>query len=252
MQHFVDWFKTRDSLHILMRGMIMKRYLKDILGYFLLFFAFIAIPLMGNHAVHTLSQKQEVHNTIIIDAGHGGIDGGAVSVSGAYESHINLEISQKLNDLMHLLGIQTIMIRNEDISVYTDGETIAAKKVSDIHERVRVVNTTPNALLISIHQNTFSDPKYNGLQVFYNSISDSKLLAEHLQAAIRKNIDSGNKRQCKKASGIYLMDHINCHGILIECGFLSNPEEELKLRNPEYQKKLCAIIAATVSQYLNT
>lgn len=230
----------------------MKRYWKDILGYFLLFSVFIAIPLAGNRAISVLSQELEIHNTVIIDAGHGGIDGGAVSVSGVYESQINLEISQKLNDMMRLLGIRTIMIRDTDNSVYTEGKTIAAKKVSDIHERVRIVNTTPNALLVSIHQNMFSDPKYNGTQVFYNNRSDSKILADCLQAAMRQNINSVNKRQCKEASGIYLMDHINCHGILIECGFLSNPEEEQNLRNPEYQKKLCSVIATTVSQYLNT
>ena len=230
----------------------MKRYWKEIIGYTLLFAAFIFIPLAGNRAVYVLSQNREPDTTIVIDAGHGGVDGGAVSCAGAYESHINLEIALKLNDFMHLMGIRTIMIRNADISVYTEGTTIATKKVSDIRERVRVVNTTPNALLLSIHQNMFSDPKYRGAQVFYNGESDSKLLAENLQAAFRQNVDPVNKRQIKKATGIYLMEHINCNGILIECGFLSNPQEEQNLRSSEYQKKLCAVIAATVAQYLNT
>ena len=230
----------------------MKRYWKEIIGYILLFAAFIFIPLAGNRAVSVLSQKKESDTTIIIDAGHGGVDGGAVSCTGAYESHINLEIALKLNDFMHLMGIKTIMIRDADISVYTEGNTIAAQKVSDIHKRVSVVNTTPNALLISIHQNMFPDPKYHGAQVFYNVESDSKLLAENLQASFRQNLDPANKRQIKKTTGIYLMEHINCNGILIECGFLSNPQEEHNLRSSEYQKKLCAVIAATVAQYLNT
>lgn len=225
---------------------------KLVAGSFLLFLSFILVPLAGNHAVAVLSQGNNISNHVIIDAGHGGVDGGAVSCTGVYESRINLEISLKLNDLMHLLGIHTIMIRDKDISVYTQGNTIAAKKVSDIHERVRIVNTTPNALLISIHQNMFSDPQYYGTQVFYNGLSDSKLLAESLQTTFRESINPANKRQCKKSSGVYLMEHINCSGILIECGFLSNAQEERDLRNPEYQKKLCSVIAATVSQYLNT
>ena len=153
---------------------------------------------------------------------------------------------------MHLLGIRTVMIRDTDRSVYTEGTTIAAKKVSDIKERVRIVNTTPNALLISIHQNYFQDGRYSGAQVFYNSQSDSKLLAENLQTAFREKISSANKRQVKKASGVYLMEHINCTGVLVECGFLSNFQEEALLRDSSYQNALCCVIAATVSQFINT
>ena len=109
---------------------------------------------------------QATRTTVIIDAGHGGIDGGAVSCTGVYESHINLQISLKLQDVFHLLGIQTKMIRTEDISVYTSGESIASKKVSDLKERVRMVNAIDNAILISIHQNYFADSRYSGAQVF--------------------------------------------------------------------------------------
>ena len=153
---------------------------------------------------------------------------------------------------MHLLGVQTIMIRDTDRSVYTSGDTIAAKKISDIKERVRVVNTAPNALLVSIHQNNFQDSRYSGAQVFYNACAESKELASIIQTAFRENLNSNNKRQIKRSSGVYLMEHINCPGILIECGFLSNSAEEAMLRNEVYQKKLSCIIAATVCQYLNT
>ena len=153
---------------------------------------------------------------------------------------------------MHLLGIHTVMIRDTDRSVYTSGTTIAAKKVSDIKERLRIVNATPNALFLSIHQNNFQNPKYSGAQVFYNRQSGSQVLAESMQTAFRENLCPDNKRQIKKASGVYLMDHINCTGVLIECGFLSNHREESLLRSEEYQQKICCIIATTVSQYLNT
>lgn len=220
--------------------------------YILIVAIFLAVPLWGNHAITVLSQNLHQKNNVVIDAGHGGVDGGAISCTGVYESHINLEIALRLEDLMHLLGVRTVMIRNTDRSVYTEGNTIAAKKVSDIKHRLQTVNTTPNALFVSIHQNNFSDPKYSGAQIFYNQKPESKHLAEILQEAVRENLDPGNKRKPKKTTGVYLMEHINCIGVLIECGFLSNHQEEAKLRDPSYQQKLCCVIAATVSQYLNT
>lgn len=188
--------------------------------------------------------------TIIIDAGHGGVDSGAVSCTGLSESIINLQISLRLNSMFHLLGYKTKMIRTEDISVYTEGDTIAKKKISDLKERVRIVNTTTNAILISIHQNYFKESQYHGAQVFYCNNENSAALAELLQSNFRK-FDSNNHRKHKKASGIYLLDHIECTGILIECGFISNPKEEVLLRNSDYQKNLCAVIAATTVLFLD-
>ena len=210
------------------------------------------MPIIWSRKITTFSEYQQNPYYIIIDAGHGGVDSGAVSCTGVYESAINLEISFKLNDLMHLLGVRTVMIRNTDRSVYTSGQTIAAKKVSDIKERVRIVNSTPNAVFVSIHQNNYPDSKYSGAQVFYNMQTGSKQLAEQVQTALREKLNPKNKRQVKRSSGIYLMEHINCTGILVECGFLSNPTEEAKLRCDEYQKNLSSIIAATICQYLNT
>lgn len=212
----------------------------------------LLIPLGGNYAVNVFSENTAINNTVIIDAGHGGIDGGAVSCTGAHESQINLEIAKRLNDLMHLMGIHTIMIRDTDRSVYTEGNTIAAKKVSDIKQRLKIVNGTPNALFVSIHQNNFSDARYYGAQVFYNAKAGSKELAEQLQTSFREALNTSNRRQIKQSSGVYLMEHINCTGVLIECGFLSNQEEEAMLRDSTYQKKLCCVMSATLSQYLNS
>lgn len=226
--------------------------LKNILIYLFVIAVFLVIPLLGNRAVLVYSESLQPKNYVVIDAGHGGIDSGAISCTGAYESHINLQIALKLQDLMHFLGIRTIMIRETDCSIHVEGDTIAAKKVSDIRERIRIVNTTPNALLVSIHQNNFQDARYSGAQVFYNSLSNSKILAENLQASFRNNLDAKNKRSTKKISGVYLMERINCPGVLIECGFLSNPTEEIKLQDSKYQNAICCIIACTISQYLNT
>lgn len=225
---------------------------KTICIYCLVFTIFLVIPLMGNHAVMVFSENSYPVNNIIIDAGHGGIDCGAVSCTGVYESHINLQIAEKLRDLLHFLGIQTVMIRDTDRSVHTAGSTIASQKISDIKERVRMINTTPNALLVSIHQNTFQDSRYSGTQVFYNNFPESKTLATQLQTTIRETLDPSNQRQSKKISGVYLMEHINCNGILIECGFLSNVQEEIKLRDETYQKALSCVIATSLHQYLNT
>lgn len=225
---------------------------KTILLYLLILTLFLLVTLIGNHAVTVFSENNIPCKYVVIDAGHGGVDGGAISCTGVFESQINLEIAQKLEDLMHLLGVRTVMIRDTDRSVYTEGSTIASKKVSDIKERVRIVNTTPNALFISIHQNNFHDSRYSGTQVFYNNYSDSKLLAEKLQTSFRINLNPQNKRQIKKSSGVYLMEHINCPGVLIECGFLSNQSEEALLRDNTYQKRLCCVIASTVCQNLNT
>ena len=206
----------------------------------------------GSSAVTAIAEQKMVYDrkTVIIDAGHGGIDGGATSYTGVLESQINLEIALKLNDLMHLLGIKTRLVRDTDRSVHTTGDTIAQKKVSDLRERVHIVNSTKDGLLVSIHQNRFPDSRYSGAQVFYAPTGGSKALASLLQSSFVKNLNPTSKRQIKRADGIYLMQHINCTGVLIECGFLSNPQEEYMLRSAGYQQKICCVIACAVSTQL--
>lgn len=207
----------------------------------------------GSRAVTVIAENTPLvrSHTLVIDAGHGGVDGGATSCAGIVESEYNLAVALRLNDLLRLLGYQTRMIRTTDISVYTSGETIAQKKISDLRERVRIVENTEGALLLSIHQNQFSDARYSGAQVFYASTAGSDALAKRLQAALCATVNPGSSRECKKSQGVYLMEHISCTGVLIECGFLSNPEEEAKLRSAEYQQKLCCVIAATVSEFVS-
>lgn len=207
----------------------------------------------GSRAVTTFIENTSIPRShcIIIDPGHGGIDGGATSCSGISESCYNLEIALRLEDLFHLLGFETKMIRREDISIYVNGKTIAQKKSSDLKERVRIANETPNALYLSIHQNYYPDSRYSGAQVFYPKTANSDNLAETIQNAFRTSLDPTNHREAKKSSGIYLMEHIQCPGVLIECGFLSNPAEEAKLRSNSYQQKLCMVISTAVSSFLS-
>lgn len=230
----------------------MKKKVSFVLFYGLVIGLFLAGTMLGNRAVTIFAARQPVPrlHCIVIDAGHGGEDGGATSCTGIPESRCNLEIALKLNDLLHLLGYDTRMVRTSDTAVYTTGSTIAQKKVSDLKERVRIANSTENGLLVSIHQNTFSDSQYSGAQIFYAETDGSETLAKQLQSDFAATLNPGSNRQCKMARGVYLMENIECTGILVECGFLSNPEEEARLRSGEYQKKLCCVIACCVSRYL--
>ncbi len=205
----------------------------------------LTLAALGSRAVTVISQSMPPirKHCFIIDPGHGGIDGGATSCTGKLESAFNLEIGLRLRDLLHFLGYETKMTRSSDISIYTEGETIAQKKISDLKERVRICEETDGAILLSIHQNTFSDSRYSGAQVFYSGSEGSEDLAKMLQSSL-------GERSAKRAEGIYLMEHISCPGVLIECGFLSNWEEESKLRSPEYQKQLAGIIAATAAEFI--
>ena len=221
--------------------------------YLLVVIGLLGLTKLGSETVTavTLRRPLERSCTVIIDAGHGGVDGGATSCTGVLESQINLEIALRLEDLLHLLGIDTLMIRRTDESVYTEGNTIGAKKISDLKNRVRTVQETQGAVLVSLHQNTFSDTRYSGAQVFYGAAGESLRLAKELQQVFVSFLNPGSRRQPKTAKGIYLMDHINCTGILVECGFLSNPEEEAMLRSREYQQKICAVIGTTLSRFLH-
>jgi N-acetylmuramoyl-L-alanine amidase len=230
-----------------MNEVIRLKYMKTFAPFYLLpIGAMVVTVLWSDRAITVMSESAPLsdRHCIIIDAGHGGVDGGATSCTGALESQINLEISLRLNDLCHLLGMETKMIRTTDISVYTEGQTISQKKVSDLKHRVQIINETPNATVISIHQNYFSDGKYSGAQVFYPKDETSRRLAEVMQLAFGV---TGSTRIAKPSQGVYLMEHIRCPGVLVECGFLSNPQEEAKLRSPEYQKLLCCVIVSTLS-----
>ena len=229
----------------------MKKFAAMALIYAAVVGIFLGISWLGSSAVTVMAQRRpaERDHTIVIDAGHGGEDGGAVSCSGVMEKQINLEIALELNDLFHLLGHRTRMIRSDDRSVCTAGDTIARRKVSDLKERVRMVAETENAILVSIHQNLFPDARYSGAQVFYSP--EGQTLAEELQTSFRQTINPASNREIKQAKGVYLMEQIHCPGVLVECGFLSNPEEESQLRSKDYQQKICIIIASTVANHLD-
>ena len=152
----------------------MKRW-----GYYFVCIGVMCVMLLGaywgNRVVSVISEglSGSGRHCVIVDPGHGGEDGGASSCTGSLESAYNLEIALRLDDLLRLMGYDTKLIRREDVSVYTTGQTIAQKKVSDLKERVKTVNAAPNGILISIHQNYFTDSRYSGAQVFYGNSDGS-------------------------------------------------------------------------------
>lgn len=214
-----------------------------VLLYCMAFVAVVGIAQFTSNSITAMVENKPIIPGVVyvIDPGHGGIDGGATSCTGVLESHINLQIGLKLKDLMHLLGYQTVMTRTTDTSIHTEGQTIASQKVSDLKNRVQIVNETDKAVLVSIHQNTYPDSRYSGAQVFCNA--SGKALAQSVQTALNPN------RICKTATGVYLMEHINKPGILIECGFISNPEDAVKMTDNAYQNQLCASIATVLATY---
>ena len=187
----------------------------------------------------------------VIDAGHGGEDGGAVASDGTKESDLNLAIARRLDALLALLGEQTRMTRTEDISIH-DGSasTLREKKRSDLENRVELVNSTQGAILVSIHQNSLpSSKRTQGAQVFYGKKEWSAELANTVQRALNQTVNAGNEKT-KKAidASIFLMKNVTAPAILIECGFLSNESETALLKSADYQQKLAIVIASGLLQ----
>lgn len=191
--------------------------------------------------------------TVIIDAGHGGEDGGTQSSDGTLEKDINLQISLKLEKLLQLMGYNTVMIRSEDKLIYSGNpDTTRARKVSDLNNRLEIAKAYPDAVFISVHQNYFTESKYSGAQVFYSPNNEkSKLLAEKIQCSITGLIQPENGRKIKKSgSDIFLLDRIEIPAVMVECGFMSNPSEALLLKDEAYQKKIALSIANGINEYL--
>lgn len=234
----------------------MQFWKKYYLTYVLLLAVFVGGAMLVEASAHRTLPVGTVTEascrTVVIDPGHGGEDGGAVSALGTRECELNLQISLRINDLFRLLGIPTVMTHSTDVSIYDkSARTVAEKKVSDLKNRAAITNQTPDALLLSVHQNMFSDGKYSGAQVFYAPTGGSEELANSLQTLLRDNADPSNHREAKPSSAVWLMEHIDCTGVLVECGFLSNAAEEQRLKTDEYQKKLSCVVVCGIAEYLS-
>ncbi|GIM29929.1 N-acetylmuramoyl-L-alanine amidase CwlD [Clostridium polyendosporum] len=198
---------------------------------------------------HRTDEKEK--KIILIDPGHGGIDGGAKSKSGIIEKDINLSISKKLKEALIKEGYIVYMTREDDIGLYDKGKTLKEKKVQDLSKRVKMKEDTKCHIFISIHQNMFPQTKCHGAQVWHAAGEESKLLADIIQGSLRENVDNENKRLTKPAGDQYriLREGSPCASVLVECGFLSNQNEGNMLKDEQYQQKIAEAITKGVVEY---
>ena len=189
---------------------------------------------------------------VVIDAGHGGEDGGAVGRNGALEKDINLSLALTLSDALEAMGVATLLTREEDILLYDKSSDYQGqKKAQDLAERRRIAESCENAIFVSIHMNSFPEEKYKGLQVYYSENNEESMtLAKRIQSLTAESLQPENNRQCKSGGNIYLLERLTCPAILIECGFLSNAEECELLSTEEYRQSLAKLIATAIYGYL--
>ena len=193
------------------------------------------------------------NKVILIDPGHGGIDGGAKSKAGTIEKDINLQISLKLRDNLEEKGYKVYMTRDEDEGLYQKGNTVREKKREDLNRRVEMKKETECDIFVSIHQNMFPQSKCYGAQVWYASNENSYNLATIVQESIKESVKDNNKRVAKPAAEAYLIlrDKYEGASILVECGFLSNPDEESRLKSDEHQNLIVEGISNGIDKYLD-
>lgn len=192
------------------------------------------------------------NKTIVIDAGHGLPDSGASSFNGTTEQAINLAIALKLQKIIEQSGAKVILTRSDENGIYsTDSTNIRNKKVSDIKNRVEIGNNSNADIFVSIHLNKFSgSSEYKGWQTFYQKESESSaLLANKIQENLNKNIEQDNNRKVLPLTNVYIMDNVKIPTVVVECGFLSNPEETENLKKDEYQNKLVWGIYLGIQDY---
>lgn len=212
--------------------------------------SYVSLPVEKNVS---LKEIQTSLPTILLDAGHGGFDGGSVALNGVIEKDINLAIAKKIKEQLVLLGFPVVMTRETDCSLEDDsGLSIRQRKVSDIHNREKLANSLVEPLLfLSIHQNKYEGASSFGTQIFYGCCRpESQEIAQFLQSFLRQELQPENHREIKQGtSDIYLLKNLACPAILIECGFLSNEEDLKKLSNEEYQSQYAFAVSVGLLKY---
>ena len=231
---------------------------KDKATYLMIFGLFAVYVILIILAFYNLENFSDVNAsaaddmTIILDAGHGGEDGGAVA-NGIIEKNINLSITKKLGALLKSAGFNVEYTRKSDTMLNAEGSTLRERKLSDMKNRLSMFNSSEKNIVISIHQNKFTQEAYSGTQVFYSPNNEN---SAKLSEAIRENIvallQPDNKRETKKADrGIYLLYNADTPAILVECGFISNAQEAQKLKDNDYQNKIAFAVFSGLLEYYN-
>ncbi len=229
-------------------GDFMKKYFSLLLSIFVLVSA-VFVQRVENVSSSAITSEVPV---IIIDAGHGEFDGGAVANDGTFEKDINLEISLKANDILTCFGYKTRMVRITDTATHNRAlTTIRDKKVSDTRNRTKLMDEYSNCIYLSIHQNKYEVSSIWGTQTFYSpNCIESQRIAEFIQSIIISELQPTNHRQIKASgSNIYILHHATKPAVMVECGFISNPNELSKLKDNEYQSKIAFLIANGIINY---
>lgn len=219
----------------------------------LFIFSFIGVSVCNTYiSVNAVGFPKSDKPVIVLDAGHGGVDGGTSSASGLIEKDINLSIVLKLCDLLRSAHFDVILTRSADISIHDDtAKTIKEMKVSDLHNRLKIMQSYENCIFLSVHQNYFENSRYSGAQFFYSANDPtSKLLATKLQETVRSTIQPDNTREIKACGKeIFLMANATSTAVLAECGFLSNQNEAQLLGTDEYQTKIAFALFCGILKY---
>ena len=219
-------------------------------------FIFIASHLGGDGSQTAPTDLGRISEAprIVIDAGHGGEDGGAVGIGEIAEKDLNLSIALDLADMLRAAGFEVVLTREDDRLLYDpQSDYKGRKKQLDLAERLRIGESFDNAIFVSIHMNSFTDPKYSGLQVYFSPNNPtSEVLAESIQSAVADLLQPQNKRSVKKAtSRIFILNEIKTPAVLVECAFLSNPDECKLIATPEYRKKLTFCIFSGICEFIS-
>lgn len=201
--------------------------------------------------------SDEAKKVVVIDAGHGGEDAGAVALDGTLEKDLNLEISKLIYSLCRLNGNGARLTRNEDTLLYDYYDDLqdytGKKKVYDLKNRIKITEEERSPIYLGIHMNKFQESKYSGLQVYYSKNNDlSKSLASLVQANTKSYLQSNNNRKIKQAdSSIHILDSLECPAVLIECGFISNESELENLKDEKYQASLSLVVFSSLLEILS-
>lgn len=219
--------------------------------------AFLLLSYISYHKIDkmALALAEKRNPVIVIDPGHGGEDGGAAGKNSALEKDINLAIALQLEKLLKSSGMRVVMTRTTDASICDDHlDTVRERKVSDLHNRLKIIEEQGDCIFISIHQNHFTESRYSGAQIFYSKNTDgSKILAENIKSRIVELIQPENKRETKPAtSSIYLLWNTKVTAVLVECGFLSNDSEAAKLNDKTYQQQMAFCVYSGLLDYLHS
>ena len=227
-----------------------QKVIEPVLGVCLLAMVVMAVKYGSIHVTGSGDAYIKETPVVVVDAGHGGTDPGKVGVDGSLEKDINLAVAERLKTYLEQDDVKVIMTREADTGLYS--ETDSRKKMADMKKRCEIIEESGADLVVSIHQNSYHEESVSGGQVFYyRDSSKGKALAEILQDRFDYVLGDQNRRLPKANGNYYLLLHVKCPIVIVECGFLSNRKEAALLNSGEYQDKLAYTIHMGIMEYLN-